>query len=118
VNKPMTETLYFTTVLHPEPSSAYALPSKKDSLKEWLNDVMCASVLRTGQGAHINRYTTEKDDENWRMIIRLIESGAKGPEVTRGFVVNSARAMGAAPDALAMVLEEAGVKVKEEKSEQ
>ena len=35
----------------------------------------------------------------------------KNPTVSRGFVVNSARAMGVAPDALAMCLEEAGVRI-------
>jgi len=45
-------------------------------------------------------------------ICALIEHG---PEVSRGFVVNSARAMGVAPDALRICLEEAGVTVKEGK---
>ena len=38
-----------------------------------------------------------------------------GPEVSRGFVVNSARAMHVEPDALRICLEEAGVTVKEGK---
>ena len=45
-------------------------------------------------------------------IHALIEHG---PEVSRGFVVNSARAMHVEPDALRICLEEAGVTVKEGK---
>jgi cAMP phosphodiesterase len=59
-----------------------------------------------------NKNRTRKDFRLYQAIRDFIIGNGK-PEVTRGFVVNSARAMGAAPDALAMVLEEAGVQVKE-----
>ena len=45
-------------------------------------------------------------------IRALIEHG---PEVSRGFVVNSARAMHVEPDALRICLEEAGVAIKAKK---
>ena len=45
-------------------------------------------------------------------ILRLIEHGT---EVSRGFVVNSARAMHVEPDALRICLEEAGVAIKAKK---
>jgi len=48
--------------------------------------------------------------EEYEALRRRIEHG---PEVSRGFVVNSARAMHVEPDALRICLEEAGVTVKE-----
>lgn len=79
-------------------------PTKEEML-EHLNDFMdCVHPFRLG--GHCLEC---------QAIRSLIENSDKGPAVTRGFVINSARAMGAAPDALAMVLEEAGVKIKEGK---
>jgi len=48
-----------------------------------------------------------------RALISEAGEAESRPKVSRGFVVNSARAMGVEPDALAMCLEEAGVRVKE-----
>jgi len=89
--------------------------SKPNTLKEWLREWIgqcvpdadnepCETCVKT------NPEKSHRCAEAEDTIRRLIENG---PEVTRGFVVNSARAMGAAPDALAMVLEEAGVEVEE-----
>ena len=47
------------------------------------------------------------------MVLAIRALIEHGPEVSRGFVVNSARAMGVEPDALHLCLEEAGVMVKE-----
>ena len=52
------------------------------------------------------------DDTDYKAIRCLIKHG---PEVSRGFVVNSARAMHVEPDALRICLEEAGVAIKAKK---
>jgi len=55
----------------------------------------------------------EWNPEDVRVMTAILALIEHGPMVSRGFVVNSAKAMGVEPDALHMCLEEAGVTVKE-----
>ena len=55
-------------------------------------------------------FLSARNQDKVLALRRLIEHGT---EVSRGFVVNSARAMHVEPEALRICLEEAGVTVKE-----
>ena len=72
-------------------------------------DEMRAAIYKNW-ACHKNR--TRVDFQMFQAVFALIEHGT---EVSRGFVVNSARAMHVEPEALRICLEEAGVTVKEVK---
>jgi len=77
-----------------------------DLIEGWVYNLLEESTFSKAEQRRITKKVLA-----WGKPIRaLIEHG---PTVSRGFVVNSARAMGVEPDALHLCLEEAGVTVKE-----
>jgi len=89
----------------------------REGMLEWLGNWIrvCKSCGEKPCEAACSPSDVKQCRQAYAAIRSLILASDKGPEVSRGFVVNSARAMHVEPDALRICLEEAGVTVKERK---